>query len=146
MTRAGCASLPSRSTHPSCTRGRLSWPWCSGASSETRFKLKAMLSFSQSKFETSCFQARVSLHRPTLANGSDTPPSSIAMRPSPKGGAQAQENNKVKSWKTPSSFFNKKLFEKVKLQQNNTSTLQRFSTLQHFYTWAWNAFNNKTYF
>ena len=37
---------------------------CSGASSETGFKLKALLPFSQSKFETGCFQARVSSHRP----------------------------------------------------------------------------------
>ena len=43
-------------------------PRCMGASSETRFKLKAMLSFSVSIFETGCFQqARVSLHRPTAA-------------------------------------------------------------------------------
>ena len=35
-------------------------PLCSGASSETRFKLKALLSFSQSNFKTGgCFQARV---------------------------------------------------------------------------------------
>ena len=31
------------------------------------FKLKALLSFSQPGFETGCFQARVSLHRPTAA-------------------------------------------------------------------------------
>ena len=41
-------------------------PWCSGASSEIRFKLKALLSFSVSYFETRCFQARVKLAPPYL--------------------------------------------------------------------------------
>ena len=31
-----------------------------------RFKFKALLSFSVSRIKTACFQARVSLHRPTL--------------------------------------------------------------------------------
>ena len=39
-------------------------PRCRGASSETRFKLKARLSFSQSNFETRCVQARVKLAPP----------------------------------------------------------------------------------
>ena len=44
-------------------RGRCH-PCCSGASSGTRFKLKALLSFSPSKFETGCFQVRVELAPP----------------------------------------------------------------------------------
>ena len=44
---------------------RLAVPRCRGASSETRFKLKALLlSLSQSKFETERFQARVELALP----------------------------------------------------------------------------------
>ena len=39
-------------------------PLCSGASSETRFTLKALLSFSVSNFETGCFQAGVELASP----------------------------------------------------------------------------------
>ena len=39
-------------------------PGCSGTSSETRFKLKALLCFSQSKFETGRFQAGVELAPP----------------------------------------------------------------------------------
>ena len=37
--------------------------------SETRFKLKALLSFSQSNFETGCFQARIELAPPHRGEG-----------------------------------------------------------------------------
>ena len=43
-------------------------PVCRGAQFRNKvqwFKLKALTSFSVSNFETGCFQARVSLHRPT---------------------------------------------------------------------------------
>ena len=64
LPRADSVRRPFRSFRRRCfSRCR---PHCSGASSETRFKLKALLSISQSKFETGCFQARVKLAPPYL--------------------------------------------------------------------------------
>ena len=66
--QAAYTSAPPRGRRSSCTRRGPSAHDVEVQAQEPRFKLKALLSFSQSNFETGrCFQAGVSLHlRPTM--------------------------------------------------------------------------------